>query len=186
MEIADHVEFQQGLPFYNMVMSFMVSLAASPSIFNDENPMSLSKDQYISVNGILLEDRHFFPYDVYELAQQGKISNNMYFKSCCAMLANTAFESVKDKNDKSPEFEFFRHIRNASSHQNTFNFFANEPARPAAWRGTVIDQSLKGTSNPLYGTECFGTFMGMAEIIDLLKDIENKISILALNRSAAI
>lgn len=60
MKIADHVEFQQGFPFYNMVMSFMVSLAASPSIFNDENPMSLSKDQYISVNGILLKDRHFF------------------------------------------------------------------------------------------------------------------------------
>jgi len=27
-------------------------------------------------------------------------------------------------------------------------------------------------SNVLYGTECFGTFMGMADLVDLLKDIE--------------
>lgn len=175
MKTVDYVQFKQGLPFYDMVTSFMVSLASSPSVFNKDNPMNLKKDHYISVQGILLEGRHFIPYDVYELAQQNKISQANYFKTCCVMLANTAYESVKDKNDQSPEFEFFRHLRNASSHRNMFNFFNHEPARPAVWRGNAIDHKLKGIANPLYGQECFGSFIGMAEIIDLLKDIENKL-----------
>ena len=175
LKIVDYVPFAPGKPFYHMVTSYMVSLASSPSIFNDNNPMGFSDDQYIAVEGILLEGRHFKPHDVYQLAQQGHISQAWFFKSCCAMLANTAYESVKSQNDQSPEFEFFRHIRNASSHRNTFNFFDNEPTRPANWRGNTIDHTQKGKSNALFGTECFGTFMGMAEIIDLLKDIEQKI-----------
>lgn len=175
MKIVDHIEFKQGLPFYNMVTSYMVSLAASPAIFNENNPMYFKEGQFISVQGILLEGRHFWPMEVYKLAQDKKISQINYFKSCCIMLANTAYESVKDMNDKSPEFEFFRHIRNASSHKNAFNFLSHEPSRPAEWRGNVIDHAKKGDANPLHGSECFGTYIGMAEIIDLLKDIEAKL-----------
>ena len=175
MKNKDHVEFKQGLPFYDMVTSFMVSLASSPSIYNKDNPMKLKKEHYMVVEGILLEKRHFYPYDVYELAQQNKISKTTYLKTCCIMLTNTAYESVKDQNDNSPEFEFFRHLRNASSHSNIFNFFDHEPKRPAEWRGNIIDHHLKGKTNSLYGQECFGLFIGMAEIIDLLKDIESKI-----------
>lgn len=175
MNIVDYVEFNEGLPFYDMVTSYMVALASSPSIFNPENPMGLSKDQYIAVEGILVQERHFIPYDVYLLAQNKQISFAKFLKSCSCMLANTAYESVKDKNDQSPEFEFFRHIRNASSHQNVFNFIEREPLRIASWRGTEIDVSKKGASNLLHGTECFGTFIGMADLIDLLKDIEAKI-----------
>lgn len=91
------------------------------------------------------------------------------------MLANTAYEAVKDKNDKSPEFEYLRHIRNASSHQNTFNFFDHEPSSPAQWKKSIIDHNSKGKSNPLYGTACFGTFVGVADIIYLLKEIEEKL-----------
>lgn len=175
MKITDHVEFKEGLPFYDMVTSFMVALAASPSIFNAENPMGLTEDQYVSVQGILVQGRHFIPHDIYLQAQKGDISQAKFLKSCCCMLANTAYESVKDKNDQSPEFEFFRHIRNASSHQNVFNFYDHEPKRPALWRGTEINSNKKGSTNSLCGTECFGTFMGMADLIDLLKDIEEKI-----------
>lgn len=174
MNIVDHVQFKEGLPFYDMVTSFMVSLAASPAIFNSDNPMGLTQDQYISVQGILVQGRHFIPYDVYQLAKNNQISYATYLKTCSCMLANTAYDSVKNKDDKSPEFEFFRHIRNASSHNNTFNFFSHEPARPASWRGTEIDTSNNGTSNPLYSTECHGTFIGLADMIDLLKDIEAK------------
>lgn len=91
------------------------------------------------------------------------------------MLANTAYESVKEGNDKSPEFELFRHIRNASSHQNKFNFFTHEPSSLAYWNEATIDQNLKGKNNPLYGTQCFGTFFGVPDIIDLLKEIEEKL-----------
>lgn len=175
MQSTDHLGFNKNDPFYEMVTSYMVSLAACPSIFNKNNPMNLTEEQYISVQGILLEGRHFKPYEIYELAQKEFISQERYLKTCCIMLTNTAYESVKEKNDKSPEFEFFRHLRNASSHANTFNFFKNEPALPASWRGNVIDHNLKGQNNPLYGKECFGTFMGLAEIIDLLSDLQNKL-----------
>ena len=97
-----------------------------------------------------------------------------YINSCCGMLANTAYEAVKEKNDKSPEFELFRHIRNASSHQNKFNFFPKEPSSPAYWNEAKIDHNKKGKDNPLYGTECFGTYFGVPDIIDLLKEIEEK------------
>ena len=91
------------------------------------------------------------------------------------MLANTTYESVKTRDDKSPEFELFRHIRNASSHQNKFNFFASEPSLPTYWKEATIDHNLKGKKNPLYGTKCFGTFFGVPDIIDLLKEIEEKL-----------
>ena len=88
------------------------------------------------------------------------------------MLANTAYESVKDRNDHSPQFEFFRHVRNASSHLNHFNFAPHEPRRPAAWRGFVIDHTLKGTANPLNRQGCFGNILGAGDIFPLLWDIE--------------
>lgn len=175
VKITDHIEFREGLPFYDMVSSFMVALAACPAIFNKDNPMNLMEGHYIAVKGILVEGRHFRPYETYQTAQEGKISKEKFLKSCCCMLANTSYESVKDKRDLSPEFEFFRHIRNASSHQNNFHFLAHEPSSPACWRGVIIDHSLKGESNPLHGTECFGTFMEIADLMDLLKDIEKKI-----------
>ncbi len=92
------------------------------------------------------------------------------------MLANTAYESVKDHNDQSPEFEFFRHVRNASSHRNFFYFTRNEPARAAAWRGFALDVVAKGDTNPLFGTPCFGPVLGPADLIDLLADIETKLT----------
>jgi len=60
------------------------------------------------------------------------------------MFANHVYEAVKDENVSSPEFELFRHIRNASSHNNRFNFIDSEPACPASWRGLKIDNTNKG------------------------------------------
>lgn len=180
-KIDDFVQFSQGFPFYDMVTTFMVAIAGSYSIFDKSNKMNWSKDQYMAVEGILVEGRHFIPYDMYELAQNQKITPAKYLKSCCCMLANIAYESVKDKNDKSPEFEFFRHIRHAASHGNKFNFYPKEPLFPASWRGVTINHNLKGESNPLHVKECFGTFIGIADMIDLLADIENQIKYRARN-----
>jgi hypothetical protein len=181
LKIVDRVEFNEGFPFYDMVTTFMVAIAGSYSIFDKSNKMNWSKDQYMAVEGILVKGRHFIPYDMYELAQNKKITSAKYLKSCCCMLANLAYVAVEDKNDKSPEFEFFRHIRNAASHGNKFNFLNWEPASPACWRGATIDHNLKGKSNPLHGKECFGTFIGIADMIDLLADIEKQIKHRARN-----
>jgi hypothetical protein len=173
----EYIQFRQGQPFFDMVGSFLIAIAGSPAIINLDNPMKLEEGHYISIPGILTPGRHIRPREVHDQVVKGHISQGQFVRACCAMLTNTAYEAVKEKNDGSPEFEFFRHIRNASSHRNRFNFFPHEPSQPAAWRSATINHTLKGTANPLYGTECFGTIIGAADIIDLLWDIEQKIAI---------
>lgn len=175
MQIIDRIEFRQGLPFFEMVMSFMTSLSTVSLMLNNDKLINLKEKDYVSFEGRWVESRHFFPHDVISNIQAGKFTLPIYINSCCCMLANTAYEAVKDNNDKSPEFEYLRHVRNASSHQNMFNFFDHEPSSPANWKESKIDHNLKGKRNPLFGTACFGTFMGVADIIDLLKDIEEKL-----------
>ena len=170
----DYIQFRRDLPFFNMVMSFMTSLSTVAFIMNNEKLLNLKENDWVSMNGKWVEPRHFYPHEVVEIIQSGQFTINTYIHSCCCMLANTAFEAVKEKNDKSPEFELLRHIRNASSHQNVFNFFSTEPSSPAFWKNASIDHNLKGEKNPLYGTECFGSFFGVPDIIDLLKEIEEK------------
>lgn len=99
------------------------------------------------------------------------------------MLANTAYESVKHFNDGSEIFEFFRHIRNASSHLNVFQLNHKEPANPAKWRSATIDHNLKGDVNTLQNQSCFGYFRGGADILELLMDIEKNIIIQSENQS---
>ncbi len=170
------VQFDKGKPFYEMVGTFLAILSASPAIFSTGNPMGFKKDHYISLQGVQVSDKHWYPIEVYEQAQNGHMTQAFYIGHTCMMLANLAYESVKSLNDHSPEFEFFRHVRNAASHRNLFTFTQNEPRCPVAWRGIAIDHNKKGTSNPLHGTHCFGPVLGPADIIDLLADIEQKIT----------
>ncbi|MGD9728814.1 MAG: hypothetical protein AB7V39_20880 [Nitrospiraceae bacterium] len=171
------LEFRQGMPFFDMVGSFMIAIAGCPSIINADNPMKLDDSHYISIPGIITAGRHIRPREVHEQVAKGHVSQARFLKACCTMLANTAYEAVKPSNDLSPEFEFFRHIRNASAHRNRFHFLSHEPSRPSEWKGAVIDHTIKGASHPLHGSECFGTFIGAADIIDLLWEIERKIAI---------
>jgi len=94
------------------------------------------------------------------------------------MLVNTAYEAIREFRDTSkelrehPVFELFRHVRNASSHLNQFNFKDYEPSRAASWRSLTLDDTLKGKDNPLYGKGCFGNVLGTADVFLLLSDIE--------------
>jgi hypothetical protein len=66
----------------------------------------------------------------------------------------------------SPEFEFFRHIRNAMAHGNRFHFTKDEPRRDAYFNEFRLDRSLDGTENVLPG------FIGPADVLDLLSYIK--------------
>jgi hypothetical protein len=112
------------------------------------------------------------PHSLRARAERGDINSSDHIVSCCIMLANTAYESVKYFNDGSETFEFFRHIRNASSHLNTFQFIHKEPVKPARWCKAVIEDELKGENNPLYGQRCFGNYLGVSDILRLLIDVE--------------
>jgi hypothetical protein len=98
------------------------------------------------------------------------------------MLANTAYESVKQYNDGSEIFELFRHIRNASSLLNIFKFNHKEPAHPAKWRSAVIEHQLKGENNTLFGKPCFGHFIGVTDVLDLLMDVEKQMILQVKNK----
>jgi hypothetical protein len=170
------IQFDKGKPFYDMVANFMVAMSAAPAVFNPDNPMNFQKGQYIAFNGVQVDRKHLFPLDVYEQAQAGHTTMPFFLGHSCMMLANLAYESVKHQNDHSPEFEFFRHVRYASSHKNQFTFTAEEPRRPAAWRTAVLDHAKKGSANPLQGQQCFGPILGPADIVQLLADIEPRIA----------
>ena len=152
-----------------------MALAGSPALFNTENPMNVKDDHYIALQGIATEGMHIRPSDVRKQIQNGHISQSKYLATCCAMLANTAYESVKDANDQSPEFEFFRHVRNASSHSNKFIFNNDEPRLAAKWRNLKLDENQKGKANPLHAARCFGQYLGISDILRLLWDIEQKL-----------
>jgi len=158
-----------------MVGSFMISVMGAPSVMNTDNPMQLKDGHYMILPGILTPGRHIRPMEVRSLVLGGNLSMGRHLRAACGMLANTAYESVKIHNDKSPVFEFLRHVRNAASHGNKFNFSANEPARAAEWQGAKFAWNCKGSANALHGTECFGTFIGAADLIHLLWDVEQRI-----------
>lgn len=170
-EVQSH-EFRKDLYFYDLVSSFSISLCGCPVIFEKEIEIYKSANQLISFPGAYSKAKHLAPFQLREQAIKGDINKSKHIASCCMMLANTAYESVKHFNDGSETFEFFRHIRNASSHLNVFQFNHKEPSHPAKWRSAIIDNHLKGKDNPLFSKPCFGHFIGVADILDLLLDIE--------------
>ena len=64
------------------------------------------------------------------------------------------------------EFEFFRHVRNASAHGNRFAFNSGEPKRSAGWRTLTLDAKTHA------GTRCFGSLLNAADALSLLSDIQ--------------
>lgn len=172
-KIPDVILFKKNGLFYNMVIAFNTSISGLEALCDPKNPMNYYKGQ----PGICLEGQEHrqFEYDTYDLHKKfisKKLSYPEIISCFCVMLINTTYESVKNINDQSPIFEFFRHIRNACSHNNNFFFIENEPKRKSEWRGKIIDHTKKGRNNPLFGTQCFFDFLESADPIFLLWDIE--------------
>ncbi len=170
-----YYNFRQDLYFYDLVNCFSVSLCGCPMVFDQEMDLRGLENMSLCFPGKHAEAKHMSPFLLRKAVSKGLLDKSKHIASCCMMLANTAYESVKKFNDGSAEFEFFRHIRNASSHLNTFQFNHKEPSHPAAWRGASIDHLKKGSDNPLFQKNCFGHYIGVADLIDLLMDIEKKI-----------
>jgi hypothetical protein len=170
-DIESH-QFSKTLYFYDLVSSFSISLCGCPVIFEEQIDVYTSPQELLSFPGLHSQSKHLAPFQLRNQALNGDINKGQHIASCCMMLANTAYESVKHYNDGSEEFEFFRHVRNASSHLNIFQFNHKEPAKPAKWRDAEIVHQLKGDKNPLQKQLCFGYFMGVADILELLMDIE--------------
>jgi len=96
--------------------------------------------------------------------------------SLASMLANVTYESIgkpdRDRLKVSPVFQFFRHVRNAASHGNRWHFRGKEPSARGQWNGFVIEDTLKGASNPLHGTQCIYGTLKPADMLYLVRDVE--------------
>jgi hypothetical protein len=167
--------FVQGKPFFEMVMSFLAATVGMGPVFDPANPLLLSPDKLAWYQGKLKPDTVIDMNQIHQQCVSGALTPNAAVKALCCMLINSCYEIAKPHNDKSPEFEFFRHLRNAASHCNHFNFFAREPSRPAAWSGFSIDHTKKGATNPLANTECVGLLVSPGDILALLHEIESKL-----------
>lgn len=159
-----------------MVSALVVSIIGLNATCDPSNPLKYEANHAFLLTGEVHPDITLYPYEVCQLAVTRKIDAKSVMGSLFGMLVNTAYESVRDRNDHSPEFEFFRHIRNAGSHRNSLYFFPNEPIRPAEWRRRQIDHTSRGDANPLQGRLCFGDYLGPADAIALLWDIEQHLA----------
>ncbi len=169
------IAFDKGRPFFDMVSAYVTAVVGLESVWHPENPMGFKQGEVVTLEGKAHPELRIESLLVHQQFIAGHVSDVHVANSLVCMLMNTAYESVKDRNDRSPEFEFFRHIRNASSHRNSFNFFPNEPSKPAAWRGKVFDHARRGISNPFYGQACFGNVVASADALVLLWDIEQRL-----------
>ena len=167
--------FTQGSPFFEMVMSFLAATVGMGPVFDNENPLALDSDKIAGYRGKVRPDLAIDMGQIHAQCVSGALTADAAVKSLCCMLLNTAYAVAEAHNDQSPEFEVFRHLRNAVSHGNSFNFRKNEPKRPASWGTFVIDDKLRGRSNPLFGVECIGATISPADALALLQDIERRL-----------
>ena len=167
--------FTQDSPFFDMVMSFLAATMGMEPVFEKENSLSPGPDKLGCYRGKIRTDRAIDLGQVHALCASGDLTADVVMKSLCCMLINSAYSVAEAHNDQSPEFEVFRHLRNAALHGNSFFFKKDEPRRPASWGSFTIDDKLKGTFNPLSGLECIGGTFSPADVLALLQNIERRL-----------
>ena len=158
-----------------MVTSFLVATAGMGPVFEKKTPPALGPDKMVWYRGKVRPDLAIDMGHVHALCVSGDLTADTVVKSLCCMLLCTAYTVAEVHNDQSPEFEVFRHLRNAAAHGNYFYFKKDEPRRRAAWGRFVIDDKLKGSFNPLSGVECIGDTISPADVLALLQSIERRL-----------
>ena len=68
--------------------------------------------------------------------------------------------------DKTPELEFFRHLRNGVSHGNRLNLLHGEPKRPAKFKEFEITPTL-------HGQPVLFEFISTGDLFDLFDHVKN-------------
>ena len=71
MQKYDHIQFRQGFPFFEMIMSFMTSLSIVSFMLNNDKLINLKEKDWISLEGNWVESRHFYPHDVVSNIKNG-------------------------------------------------------------------------------------------------------------------
>ncbi|MFI5401797.1 MAG: hypothetical protein ACHQ1G_02595 [Planctomycetota bacterium] len=175
MNATSPIAFAQGRPFFEMVTSFLAATIGLGPLFEENNPLALGPSTLAWYRGKVVPNLVIDMGQVHAQCVSGALTADAAVKSLCCMLLNTAYAAAEPHRDQSPEFEVFRHVRNAASHGNKFNFHPDEPRRPAAWGAFRIDNMQKGSANPLFGLECIGATISPADALALLHDVEGRL-----------
>ncbi|MFZ6028053.1 MAG: hypothetical protein ACOYYS_10085 [Chloroflexota bacterium] len=162
-------------PFWDLVRSYQLCWYGIATVYTSNETLLGKEKPLLSLGCKTRSDRVFYQHHEQILTLKSETSSQQIMYDLICLLANMAYERVKQFNDHSPEFEFFRHVRNAASHKNHFTFTKNEPQRAANWEGLIIDHAMTGEANPLQKQQCFGTFLYSGDLFFLLNDIEDKI-----------
>jgi hypothetical protein len=167
--IPKYLYFRSDGYFFQIMTTFFSSVVGLRGLVDASNPLGIKKNERLPIQGLIHSQFSISSFELFEYYRGNVVDTSVLTATLCGMLANTGYESVKSLNNKSPAFEFFRHIRNSASHGNVFTFLNGEPRRPAEWRGKTI-------SSMLAGTRCFFDFIGPADIVLLMWDIEQNLS----------
>lgn len=165
-------------PFYRFVLTYLVASAGLTPVYDATHYPTFMRDVGGRFPGTVKGDLQANLAECVASARDGETLPQLEAeKALCCMLANAAYESVNEahrvalKGD--PVFEFFRHVRHAASHGNTWHFFAKEPSAHAEWHGIAIDETRKGDENHLQGKPCFYGTIQPADLLHLLQDVED-------------
>ena len=81
-----------------------------------------------------------------------KAYNLEFMRRGMAAAITSVHDEIKRRklDDKEEDMEFLRHVRNACSHGNRFNFRADEPSKPARLKSLEITKTLQGTGPVLF------------------------------------
>ena len=165
--------------FYDNVLAYFTSLNGIPALYDNEYVSTIKNNHSINLEGKTTgKNNHFNRLALIEQMKSKFSSVQDAVRILSQQLVISCYASVEDENNKSPEFEFFRHLRNGCAHGNKFKFISykdkkshkivNEPSRLAKWNGLEITRSLEKT-------EIIFAFLAPGDILKLLKDISEKI-----------
>jgi hypothetical protein len=170
MESQSTFGFSTDGPFFPMVATFLLSTCGLGPLYQPDNPLRLSATNAAWYRGKIE------PELLIDLEQIRQITNHLAadvaVQELCGMLIISAHAVAVDSAQltrailETPEFEFFRHVRNAAAHGNRFTFKNREPKRPAAWRTLTLDAKTHA------GSQCFGGLLIAADALSLLSDVQ--------------
>ncbi len=101
--------------------------------------------------------------------------NLQFMRRAMAAAITSVHDEIKRRklDDNAEDTEFLRHIRNACSHGNRFNFRAGEPRRPARLKTLEITQNLQGTGPVLFD------FLSPGDVSVMLDSVTRRLDPLA-------
>jgi hypothetical protein len=145
------------------------------SVFIDKHRLKVEEDAKISFSSAVKPLFYQHINEIIGAANKFFKTTDIFSYSLDCMVSNIAFSRIEQYSLKTPEIEFLRHVRNAFSHGNIFNFYNHEPKLPAKWREILIDDNAKGSSNPLFGKPCWGNLLFTEDLYILLSEIEKQL-----------